>query len=160
MQELNKLKLDGLKSMGAVRTQVKLTNAVDEELVSRGLLAPRLLRECETEGLVDTGAVNLVIPAEIVEQLGLRIRGQQLVRYANGSQETLGVTGPVLIECQGRETVDEALVVGDEVLIGQVILEKLDLLVDCKNQRLIPNPANPDYPVTYIKSMARAIANP
>jgi hypothetical protein len=38
-----------------------------------------------------------------------------------------------------------------EVLIGQVILEKLDLLVDCKNQRLIPNPAHPDYPVAMIK---------
>ena len=151
MQKLNKLEIDGLKMMGAVRTKVKLTNAVDEELVNRGLLAPRLLRECETEGLVDTGAVYLVIPAKIVDQLGLRIRGQQLVRYANGSQETLGVTGPVLIECQGRDTVDEALVVGDEVLIGQVILEKLDLLVDCKNQRLIPNPENPEYPVTYIK---------
>jgi hypothetical protein len=42
--------------------------------------------------------------------------------------------------------------VGDEVLIGQVILEKLDLLVDCKkNRRLIPNPAHPDYPVAMIK---------
>ena len=43
------------------------------------------------------------------------------------------------------------LVVGNEVLIGQVILEKLDLLVDCKNQRLIPNPEHPDYPVAMIK---------
>lgn len=55
--------------MGAVHAKVKLTNAVDEELVNRGLLAPRLLREHETQGLVDTGAVSLVIPTEIVEQL-------------------------------------------------------------------------------------------
>lgn len=151
MQDLNKLAVDEVKEMGAVWTQVKLTNAVDDELVSRGLLAPRLLRKVEAEGLIDTGAVHLVIPEKILEQLGLRIRGQQLVRYANSSQETVGVTGPVLLECQGRNTVDEALVVGDEILIGQVILEKLDLLVDCKNQRLIPNPAHPDYPVTYIR---------
>ncbi len=65
----------------------------------------------------------------------------------------MGVTGPVIIKCQGRETVAEALVVGNKVLIGQVILEQLDLLVDCKNQRLIPNPANPDYPVAMIKSL-------
>ena len=138
--------------MGAVRAQVKLTNSVDEELVNRGLLAPGLLRECETQGLADTGAVSLVIPAEIVEQLGLRIRDRRIAQYANGSEEMVGVTGPVSIECQGRKTVDEALVVGNEVLIGQVILEKLDLLVDCKNQRLIPNPANPDYPVAMLKS--------
>ncbi|WP_449417582.1 clan AA aspartic protease [Phormidium nigroviride] len=151
MKELNKLELDGIKKMGAVRTQVKLTNAVDDELVHRGLLAPRLLRVCETEGLVDTGAVNLVIPAEIVQQLGLRILGQQLVKYADSRQESVGVTGPVIIECEGRKTIEDALVTGDEVLIGQVVLEKLDLLVDCKNQRLMGNPANPDYPVTYIK---------
>ncbi len=151
MKELKKLEVDGLKNMGAVSTQVKLTNAVDDELVRRGLLAPRLLREIEAEGLVDTGAVNLVIPAEIAQQLGLRILGQQLVKNADSRQETVGVTGPVMVECEGRKTIDEALVTGDEVLIGQVILEKLDLLVDCRNQRLMPNPANPDYPVTYIR---------
>ncbi|OUL30249.1 clan AA aspartic protease [Nostoc sp. T09] len=137
--------------MGAVRVAIKLKNAVDEELILRGLLAPNLLRECEVIGLVDTGAVSLVIPPERVEQLGLRIVGQRVAQYANGSQETIGVTGPIIIECEGRTTIDEALVVGNEVLIGQVILEKLDLLVDCKNQILIPNPANPDYPVAMIK---------
>ena len=63
----------------------------------------------------------------------------------------MGVTEPLILECEGRITADEALVVGDEILIGQVILEKLDLLPDCKNQRLIPNPAHPDYPVSMIK---------
>jgi clan AA aspartic protease len=137
--------------MGAVRVSVKLTNAIDEAMVSRGVLAPHLLREVETEALVDTGALTLVLPMQVVEQLGLRIRGRQVARYANGLEETVGVTEPVLIECEGRETVDEGLVVGDEVMLGQVILEKLDFLVDCKNQRLVPNPANPDYPVAIIK---------
>lgn len=140
------------KSVGAVRTQVKLTNAIDEALVSRGLLAPRLLRVVETQALVDTGSVYLVLPAAIVEQLGLRILGQQLARYADGREESVGVTEALRIECQGRQTTEDALVTGDTVLIGQVVLEKLDLLVDCKNQQLVPNPANPDYPVTYILS--------
>ncbi|GAA6615426.1 aspartyl protease family protein [Scytonema sp. NUACC26] len=138
-------------AMGAVRVRVKLTNAIDEAMISRGVLAPHLLRECETEALVDTGALTLVLPMQVVEQLGLRIRGKQVARYANGLEETVGVTEPVLIECQGRETADEGLVVGDEVMLGQVILEKLDFLVDCKNQQLVPNPANPDYPVATIK---------
>ncbi len=33
--------------MGAVHIKVKLTNAIDEALVSRGMLAPHLLRELE-----------------------------------------------------------------------------------------------------------------
>lgn len=137
--------------VGAVRVQVKLTNAIDEALVSRGLLAPHLLRKYETQALVDTGALTLVLPPETREKLGLRIRGQQIARYANGFEEPVGVTEPVTIVCQGRQTSVEALVVGDEVSIGQVVLELLDLLPDCKNQRLIPNPANPDYPVAIIK---------
>ena len=137
--------------MGAVRVGVKLTNAIDEGLVSRGLLVPHLLRECETQALVDTGALPLVLPPEIAQQLGMRIRGQQIARYANGFEEPIGVTEPVVVICEGRRTSVEALVVGDEVLIGQVVLELLDLLPDCKNQRLIPNPNNPDYPVAIIK---------
>jgi len=52
----------------------------------------------------------------------------------------------------GRDTSEEAMVLGDEVLIGQTVLEKLDLLVDCRNQRVVPNPAHPDQPVTRVKS--------
>ena len=135
------------ESMGEVRVQVKLTNAVDEDLVNRGLLNPNQLRVCETQALVDTGAVRSVLPMAIVQQLGLRIRGQQLAKYADGREEAVGLTGPVIIEIEGRETTEAALVTGDEVLIGQTVLETLDLLVDCKNQRLIPNPAHLDQPV-------------
>lgn len=135
------------EKMGEVRVQVKLTNAVDEELVNRGILNPNQLRVCETQALVDTGAVRTVIPMRIVQQLGLRIRGQQMAKYADGREEMVGLTGAVIIEIEGRETTEAALVTGDEVLIGQTVLETLDLLVDCKNQRLIPNPAHPDYPV-------------
>lgn len=140
-----------IKMMGAVRVSIKLKNAVDEELISRGLLAPRLLREVEVTGLVDTGAVSLVIPQDIATQLGLRILRQKVAEFANGNQQTIGVTSAITVEWEDRATTDEALVVGNEVLIGQVILEKLDLLVDCTNHKLIPNPANPNYPVAMIK---------
>lgn len=128
-----------------MRVQVKLKNAVDEELVNRGLLNPNQLRTCETQALVDTGAVRTVLPVAIVQQLGLRIRSRQVAKYADRREEIVGLTGPVIIEVEGRETTEAALVTGDEVLIGQTVLETLDLLVDCKNQRLIPNPAHPDY---------------
>jgi clan AA aspartic protease len=138
------------EEMGEVRVKVKLTNAIDEELVNRGLLNPNQLRVYETVALVDTGAVRTVIPMQVVQQLGLRIRGQQMAKYADGRQEAVGLTGPVIIEIEGRETTEATLVSGDEVLIGQTVLETLDLLVDCKNQRLIPNPEHPEYPVLRI----------
>ena len=48
-------------------------------------------------------------------------------------------------------TPSKRLVLGDEVLIGQTVLEKLDLHADCANRRLIPNPAHPDQPVSKVK---------
>ncbi|OCQ92208.1 clan AA aspartic protease [Oscillatoriales cyanobacterium USR001] len=132
------------QNMGAVRVKVKLTNAIDEELVRRGLLNPNLLRVYESEALIDTGAVRTAIPAEVVEILGLRIRSQEIAKYADCRQEVVGLTGPVIIEIEGRETTEAALVLGDIVLIGQTALETLDFLVDCKNQCLVPNPANPE----------------
>jgi clan AA aspartic protease len=137
--------------MGAVRVQVKLTSVFEEGLVSRGSLHPKHLRIYEGTALVDTGALTLVIPPEVVDDLGLSIQGQQVARFANGAQEVLDITEAIRIECQGRTAVLQALVTGDEVLIGQVVLELMDFLVDCKNQKLIPNPQNPDYPVAMIK---------
>jgi clan AA aspartic protease len=114
------------------------------------MLNPNMLRVCETEALVDTGAVRTVLPMSIVQQLGLRIRGQQVAQYANGMEESVGLTEPVIIELEGRETTEATLVTGNTVLIGQTALETLDLLVDCRNQRLVPNPEHPYYPVMRI----------
>ncbi|MEG4342175.1 clan AA aspartic protease [Microcoleus sp. A003_D6] len=143
--ERDKIQLSN--NMGAVRVKVKLTNAIDEALVRRGLLNPNLLRVYEAEALIDTGAVRTAIPVEVCEHLGLIIRSQEIAKYADGRQETVGLTEPMIIEIEGRETIEAAMVLGDMVLIGQTVLETLDLLVDCKNQRVVPNPENPERPV-------------
>ncbi len=135
--------------MGEVRVKAKLTNAVDEALVRRGMLTLAQVRTYEADALVDTGAVRTVLPQQVVDSLGLAIRGQRVVEYADGRKEAVPVTEPLVIDLQGRATLEEALVLGDEMLIGQAVLEKLDLFVDC--QRLVPNPAHPDQPVTKVK---------
>ncbi|MBF2067147.1 MAG: retroviral-like aspartic protease family protein [Calothrix sp. C42_A2020_038] len=147
MLDFNRIQDTANQEMAEVRVKVKLINAIDEELVNRGLLNPNNLRVFETVALVDTGAVRTVIPMEVVQQLGLRIRGKQTAKYADARQEEVGLTGPVFIEIEGRETTEAVLVARDEVLIGQTVLESLDLLVDCKNHRLIPNPKHPEHPV-------------
>lgn len=119
--------------------------------MKRGLLNPNLLRHCEVAALVDTGSVRAVLSSEIVEKLGLTIRAQQRAQYVDGREEMVGVTGPVIIEIDGRETIEAALVTGDSVLIGQTVLETLDLLVDCKNQRLMPNPEHPNEPILRVE---------
>lgn len=137
--------------MGEVRARAKLTNAIDEALARRGQLPTNQVRVYETQALVDTGSVRTVLPVHVVQQLGLQIRGQRVAEYADGRRDIVDVTEPLIIELEHRDTLDEALVLGDEVLIGQTVLEKLDLLVDCVAERLVPNPAHPDQPVSKVK---------
>jgi hypothetical protein len=40
---------------------------------------------------------------------------------------------------------------GDEVIVGQTIFEETDRYVDCRQKRLLPNPAHPDQPVLQVK---------
>ena len=137
--------------MGEVRVKVKLANAADEALERRGQLSTDKVRIYEADALVDTGAVSLVLPVYVKQQLGLMPVDQRLVEYADGRKDPVDVTEAVTITINGRKTLDEALVLGDEVLIGQTVLEKMDLHVDSLNHRLVPNPAHPDAPVSKVK---------
>lgn len=137
--------------MGEVRVRVRLINAVDEANARQGALSREKIRQHEVDALVDTGSVRLVIPPHVAGSLGLAARGKRVVEYTDGRKDPVDVTEPVVVDIFGRDTIEEALVLGDEVLIGQTVLEKLDLLVDCSAGRLVPNPAHPDQPVTKVK---------
>jgi clan AA aspartic protease len=139
------------KVMREVRVDVRLTNAADEALVRRGLLPAESVRSYEAQAFVDTGAVKSILPVQVVQQLGLAIVRKTRARYANDSGEDVDITEMVGIDINGRRTTEETLVLGSEVLIGQTVLESLDLLVDCIAHRLIPNPEHPDQPVINVK---------
>jgi predicted aspartyl protease len=138
--------------MGEIRTTVKLANAVDTALVSMVKLTDDEVRRIEVEGIVDTGAVASILPVHVADKLGLITRGHRVAKYADGRTETVGVTTPVLWEILGRDTVEEALVLGDEVLIGQTVLERLDLLANCSERKLMPHPDRPNQPVLNVRS--------
>ena len=101
--------------------------------------------------LLTGGAVRSVIPAHVREQLGVALVGQRVAEYADGRNDVAGFTEPIRFELLQRDTFDDALVIGSEVLIGQTVLEKTDLQVDCRRGRVVPNPAHPDQPVNKVK---------
>ena len=137
--------------MGEIRVQVRLVNLQDETHLRHGELRKDEVRSYQANAMVDTGAVRSVIPAHVMEQLGVGTRGTRVAEYADGRKDTVGITEGIIFDVMGRDTIEEALVLGDEVLIGQTVLGKLDLLADCANRRLVPNPANPDQPVSKVK---------
>ena len=145
------LKEEPTPYMGEVKVRVRLFNATDEGLVRRGALKPEQVRVYETEAVVDTGAVRSILPRHVCDRLGIALVGQRVARHADGREDIVGFTEPVRFEILERDTFDDALVLGDQVLIGQTILEKTDLLVDCRQGKVVPNPAHPDQPINNVR---------
>ena len=130
--------------MGRFAVEIKLANSVDAALVQRGLLPPNQVRQTEIRGVVDTGAVRLVIPERVATELGVREVDEIQVRYADGRIATRKLVTDVLLELLGREATFRASVESnrDSALIGAIVLEELDLLVDCTTERLRPRDPN------------------
>ena len=126
--------------MGKVIEKVKITNLLDST------------RSVEVEAVIDTGATMVVLPQNIVDKLGLKGIREAKVRYANNSTEPKSVYGVVTIEIKGRAGNFDVLAEaeGSQPLIGQVVLEILDLVVDSRTRTLIPNPMSPEMPMVEI----------
>jgi clan AA aspartic protease len=144
-----KLRENPTPFMGEVRTKVRLFNNADANAAAEGRLSPDKVRVVEADAMVDTGAVRSCVPAPLLERLGIKPYDRVTVELADGRESQAGIAEGLSFEIMQRRSSDDALVLGDEVLIGQTLLEKMDLLVDCARQRLVP--AHPDGPVNKLK---------
>ena len=132
--------------MGEIIVDVGLENAGDLELAKKGLLQETDVRRVTVRAVADTGAVMLALPEEVVERLGVEVVGSGPVAYADGRRGELPIAGPLTVHIGDRWTFARCIVVppGTEALIGQIIMEELDLVADCRNQTLGPRPESPD----------------
>jgi len=139
--------------MGEVSVKAQLENVFDRDMFESGYIDEKNVRSCVIQALVDTGAVMLVLPNDVVTKLGLKNRRKVIVSYADERKEERPVAGPVTIKI-GHRYMNTDCIVGpplSEALIGQVILEELDLLADCTKRQLIPRPESPDFPLLKLK---------
>ncbi len=135
--------------MGEGRVKVKLSNVADLALAAAGQLRPEQIRHVEVDAMVDAGAVRSCIPAPLLERLGIKPYDQVAVKLADDRKSQVSIADGVRFEIMQRCSSDDALVLGDEVLIGQTLFGKMDLLVDCTRQRLVP--AHLEGPVNNLK---------
>jgi clan AA aspartic protease len=128
--------------MGKVIVKVKLANYGD--LYLRGLnLTRKKVRQTDVEVLVDTGATRLYLKPSVIKKLGLKKTDTVRSQTTNGSCLCFKYE-PVQLELIGRKEIFDVLEVPEHVpnLLGQVPLGILDLVVDSKRRKLIPNPAH------------------
>jgi predicted aspartyl protease len=116
-----------------------------------GLINANQVRRVRIRGGVDSGATRLVIPGSVARQLGADISGMTKVRYADGRTAQRPMARDVHLTCCGREGLFSAVVEPDResALIGAIVTEDLDLLVDCVAQRLAPR--DPDQIISEVE---------
>jgi clan AA aspartic protease len=129
-----------MKSMGLIRTDLTLRNPRDPSL------APLMVR-----ALVDTGALHLCIPAHLAIQLKLDKLEDREVTTADGIKHLCPYVGPIEVHFGNRGCFTGALVLGDEILLGAVPMEDMDLVVSPASRSVTVNPASPNVPSSTAK---------
>jgi clan AA aspartic protease len=129
--------------MGLVSAALILSNPRDPAL------AP-----VEIPALADTGSVFLCIPEHVRLQLRLETLQEREVTLADGSRRSVPYVGPVVVRFKNRIGVMGALVLGDEVLLGAIPMEDMDLVVDPGRRTVDVNPASPNIASGIVKSAA------
>ncbi len=126
--------------MGYVFAEIELSNPREINL------SPVIVNS-----LVDTGALMLCIPEHVAIQLNLTTESLREVTVADGRSIRVPYAGPVKVKFRDRSCFVGALVFGDEVLLGAVPMEDMDLVVHPARRELIANPDSPNYPHARVK---------
>jgi len=114
---------------------------------------PRLpdLDPVEVVAMADSGALHLCIPEHIQIQLRLEAIDSKEVTLADGSKRLVPYVGPIELRFKNRVGFAGALVIGDQVLIGAIPMEDMDLIVIPKTRTLDVNPDSPNIASSIVK---------
>jgi clan AA aspartic protease len=130
--------------LGVFKVQIRVRN-----WQNRFLPEDQQGEEISTEPLVDSGAIELSLPADLIEKLKLQELGKVKVYTADGGEHLYRVMGIAEVEVQGR--VSQVRVIelprGAEPLLGAIPLEEMDWHISPKEKKLVPNPRSPDQPI-------------
>ena len=119
--------------MGLIYANIKLSNPYNNDLAA-----------VEVKTLVDTGALFLCIPEHIAIQLKLKEFEKREVTIADGSKKLVPYVGPVKINFENRMCLTGALVLGESVLLGAILIEDMDLVIHPAKLKITVNPNNPN----------------
>ena len=100
---------------------------------------------------MDTGALMLCVPEHIKIQLKLEELEKREVTTADGKKQLVPYVGPVLVRFKNRNCFVGALVLGDEVLLGAVPMEDMDLIISPAHKAVVVNPDSPNFPHALVK---------
>lgn len=103
--------------MGLIQAKIELSNPKKESI-----------QAIKVNSLVDTGALHLCLPERIATELQLEELYKREVITADGKKHLVPYMGPVSIKFKNRGCFTGALVLGNEVLLGAVPMEDMDVI--------------------------------
>jgi predicted aspartyl protease len=141
---MNEMVTDRRKSAGRFSVEFDVANHEDIIKAKVGVIPAEQIRRARLSGVVDTGAMRLMLPPSVVANLGLTETGQIAVRFADGRRDEKKMVGHVQVKILDRSGVFTAVVEPgrSDALIGAIVLEELDLIPDCTRQALVPRDPN------------------
>ena len=112
--------------MGEVRATVLIENGGDAEMARRGILDPATVRRVDADMVVDTGAVVVLLPQDMVEALGVITMDKRIVTLADDRKVEMPIAGPLRLTIFRRSMTTDCLVGPPqcEPLLGQVVLDR------------------------------------
>ncbi len=128
--------------MGQVFADIELSNPRRADIAS-----------LRTRALADTGALMLCIPEHVALQLALETESEREVSVADGRRRKVPYVGPIKVAFGQRFCYVGALVLGDEVLLGAVPMEDMDLVVLPGWRELTVDPQSPNIPHARVKTI-------
>lgn len=126
--------------MGLVNAKITLRNP-----------GVKKIETLEVNALVDSGAVHLCIPEHVQIQLKLEEIDKKEVTLADGERKLVPYVGPVEIRFKNRVGFAGALVMGDQILLGAIPMEDMDLVIIPKKRTLDVNPDSPNVATSIAK---------
>lgn len=116
--------------MGITQVTVAVSNLADKENRWEGLF------------LVDTGAIDSMVPRIALEKIGIKPDGKRSYELADGSEIKMDIAA-VRFEFMGETVGGTVIFGGDDVepILGVTALESVGIEVDPQNQRLKRLPA-------------------
>jgi len=129
--------------MGLVNGKVRLQNPRQPNLDPVDVIA-----------MADSDALHLCIPEHIQIQLQLSAIDRKEVSLADGSKKMVPYVGPIELHFKNRVGFSGALVMGDQVLLGAIPMEDMDLVVIPKTRTLDLNPDSPNIATSIVKNSA------
>ncbi|MCK4359260.1 MAG: clan AA aspartic protease [Candidatus Cloacimonetes bacterium] len=123
---------------------------VNAKIILRNPRAKKV-KPLEMDALVDSGAVHLCITEHIQIQLKLEEVDKKEVILADGERKLVPYVGPIEIKFKNRIGFAGALVMGDQILLGAIPMEDMDLVIMPKKRVLDVNPDSPNVATSIAK---------